>query len=298
MMRRALRGIRSALAAGIAWLVAAVPPLESILIAAGRAGARRSRIAAGLYWFVQERLLARLRTGGERYRSVVIHGHRLTLDITDPTGRHPHFYGTPYEPGVTDAVVTLVRPGDAFVDVGANIGYFTVLAAALVGDGGLVIAFEPHAQARDALVETVRRNTASGRVEIVPLALAEADGHAALFVEDAVSAHSTLEPARSPMRHVATFRAAGQVRVTTFDNWLASRPELASRVRCMKIDVEGVEARVLGGMTAALQLPRLAILCETTLGSEADRALRAAGFDWRRIEPGESSYGNFLYLRP
>jgi FkbM family methyltransferase len=297
-MRRVLRGFRAALAAAIARLVLAFPSLESIVIRFGRAVARRSRVAAGLYWFVQERLLARLRTSGERYRSVVVQGRRLQLDVTDPTGRHPYFYGTPYEPGVTGAIVAALNSGDVFADVGANIGYFTVLAAAIVGDRGRVIAFEPHVQARDRLEATVERNGVSARVEIVPLALADADGHASLFVEDAVSAHSTLDPARSPMRHVATFRAAGEVRVTTFDGWIASHPELAGRLRCVKIDVEGVEARVLAGMTAALRLPGLAILCETTLGSDADRALAAAGFQWRRIEPGDASYGNFLYLRP
>jgi len=297
-MRRALRGIRETLAVSIAWLVAAFPSLEALLIAAGRAGARRSHIAGGLYWIVQERLIARLRTSGERYRSVSVHGHRLILDATDPTGRQPYFYGAPYEPPVTDAIVKTLRAGDVFVDVGANIGYFAVLAAAVVGDAGRVIAFEPHEAARDALGETVRRNRAAATVEIAPFALAEADGHASLFVEDAVSAHSTLEPALSPMRHVATFRAAGAVRVTTFDGWMAARPDLAGRVRCVKIDVEGAEARVVAGMTAALRRPGLTILCETTIDSEADRALAAAGFLRRRIEPGDSSYGNFLYLRP
>jgi len=297
-MRRALRGIRATLAASLAWLVVTFPSLEPILIAAGRAGARRSHAAGGLYWFAQERLIARLRTSGERYRSVNVHGHSLILDVTDPTGRHPHFYGTPYEPPVTDAIVRTLRSGDVFVDVGANIGYFAVLAAAIVGETGRVIAFEPHAQARDALGETVRRNHAAATVEIVPFALAEADGHASLFVEDAVTAHSTLEPTLSPMRHVATFRAAGAVRVTTFDGWMAARQDLAGRVRCVKIDVEGAEARVVAGMTTGLRLPELAILCETTIDSEADRTLSAAGFLRHRIEPGDSSYGNFLYLRP
>jgi hypothetical protein len=42
----------------------------------------------------------------------------------------------------------------------------------------------------------------------------------------------------------------------------------------------------------------LTILCETTTGSPADRALAAAGFERKRIEPGTGAYGNFLYVRP
>jgi FkbM family methyltransferase len=296
--RGALRGIRRALAAAIAWLVAVFPGLEPTLVRLGRAGCRRSRVLAGLYWFVQERLMARLRKSGERCRPVFVLGRRLQLDITDSTGRYPFFYGTDYEPGVTDAIVTALGPGDVFVDVGANIGYFTVMAAKIVGDRGRVIAFEPHEGAREALEEAIHRNEAAATVDVVPFALADADGEAALFVEDAVTAHSTIEPQLSPMRHVAALRPGAMVRVTTLDGWLAARPDLSRRVRCIKIDVEGAEARVLAGMAQTLSARGLSILCETTLGSPADRMLAAAGYQWRRIEPGASSYGNFLYLRP
>jgi FkbM family methyltransferase len=295
---RVLRGVRSALAGSIAWLVATYPSLEPTLVRMGRETLKRSRLLAGLYWFVQESLLARLRRSGERYRPIHVRGLRLQLDITDPTGRYPYFYGSPYEPGVTDAVATALRPGDVFVDVGANIGYFTVLAAAIVGDRGRVIAFEPHEGAREALEETIQRNGALPTVEVVPVALADADGEAALFIEDAITAHSTIEPTLSPMRHVADFRPSATVRVTTLDGWMRANPAVGRRVRCVKIDVEGAEARVLAGMAETLRTGRFSILCETTLGSPADRLLTAAGYRWRRIEPGASTYGNFLYLRP
>jgi hypothetical protein len=51
-------------------------------------------------------------------------------------------------------------------------------------------------------------------------------------------------------------------------------------------------------MTDLLRTATPSVLCETTLGSQADRMLAAAGYRWRRIEPGASTYGNFLYLRP
>jgi hypothetical protein len=113
-----------------------------------------------------------------------------------------------------------------------------------------------------------------------------------------VTAHSTLEPALSPMRHVAALRPGRVVPVTTFDGWMAGRPDLPARIRCIKIDVEGGEARVLTGMPGILRARSLTILCETSTGSRADEILAAAGFQRRRIEPGASPYGNFLYLRP
>ncbi|HEY2433651.1 MAG TPA: FkbM family methyltransferase [Vicinamibacterales bacterium] len=293
-----LRRLRAALAAAIAATIATFPSLEAIAIRLGRAAARRSHRLAGLYWFVQEDLLARLRLGGERFRPVHVHGCRLQLDITDATGRMPYFYATPYEAAVTDAIVTALQPGDVFLDVGANIGYFTVLAAQVVGAGGLVIAFEPHGGARAMLETIVLRNGMTSRVEIVPLALADAAGEAVLFEDEGISMHSTIEPALSPMRHVAALRPGFSVGLTTLDDWMASRPGLAQRVRCVKIDVEGAEARVLAGMPRLLAEPRLTIVCETTTGGAADRSLGTAGFHRERLEAGAESYGNFLYVRP
>ena len=48
-----------------------------------------------------------------------------------------------WEPYETSLVLAMLRPGDVFVDVGANIGYFTILAASAVGAQGMVFAFEP-----------------------------------------------------------------------------------------------------------------------------------------------------------
>ena len=48
----------------------------------------------------------------------------ILVDVTDPTGRFSFFYSTPYEKAVIDAVITALKPGDVFVDVGAHLGYF------------------------------------------------------------------------------------------------------------------------------------------------------------------------------
>lgn len=295
--KRRLRDLRQALAGTIAAGVAAFPSLERLLIGIGRPAAKRSHTLGELYWFVQESLLPRLRHQGRRVRVVEVLGHDLQLDVTDRTGGMPYFYRTPYEDGVTEAIASTLKPGDVFVDVGANIGYFTVLAARLVRPRGRVLAFEPHSGARETLEAMVQRNDVSATVEIVPLALAEIAGDARLFVQDAVTAHSTLEPTLSPMRHVGAFHPDSVVHVTTLDDWMTSHPELERHIRCVKIDVEGAEARVVGGMTKTLQLATLTIVCETTIGSVADAALTHAGFDRHRIEAGTELYGNFLYVR-
>ena len=84
----------------------------------------------------------------------------------------------------------------------------------------------------------------------------------------------------------------------TLDGWLAERPALASRVRCIKIDVGGGEARVLAGMTETLRPLGLTLICDTTIGRDADDLLGRAGFQRHRIERGTQPFGHFLYVRP
>jgi FkbM family methyltransferase len=296
-MRGSLRAIRAILAEAMAAAIARVPSLEPAFIHAGRAMARAPRVGGGLYWFAQEALMRRLRRSGRKYREVEIRTVSMYVDVTDATGRYPFFYATPYESAVTDAIVATLKPGDVFLDIGANIGYFSTLAARLVGPAGRVIAFEPHEGARASLRAIADRNEVLGTLEIVPVALADRDGPATLYTTPEFTAYSTLEPDRSPMREVATFQGGTVVNATTLDLWLADRPEIAARIRCIKIDVEGAEARVLAGMAETLRRPDLALLCETTTGSDADLTLERAGFERHRIESGTEAYGNFLYTR-
>lgn len=293
-----LRAARAALAEITAAAVERFSSLEPWFVRTGRSMARRSRVEGGLYWFAQDALMRRLRRSGHRYREVTIRSITVYVDVTDPSGRYPYFYSQPYEKAVTDAIITALKPGDVFLDVGANIGYFSTLAARLVGTSGRVIAFEPHEGARAELRANVERNDVSGTVEIVPIALAEREADVTLYTTDEFTSYSTLEPDVSPMRNVTAFHPATVVHATTMDRWLAGRPELATRVRCIKIDVEGAESRVVAGMARALRPSGVTIICETTIGTDADVMLERAGLRRHRIERGALAYGNFLYVRP
>jgi FkbM family methyltransferase len=298
LIRAPLRAARAAIAAATAAAVDRMPTLEPWFVRTGRSLARRSRLGGGLYWFAQESLIKRLQQRNDRHREVQVRNIALVVDVTDATGRSPYFYAQPYEKAVTDAIMTALKPGDVFLDVGANIGYFSTLAARVVGPAGRVIAFEPHAGARAALRTNAERNDVAAIVEIVPIALADREEDVTLYTTDDFTSYSTLEPGLSPMREVAAFQASAVIPATTMDRWLEGRPELCSRVRCIKIDVEGAEGRVIAGMQRSLQPAGLTVICETTLGSGADIALEGAGFVRHRIERGSLPYGNFLYVRP
>jgi hypothetical protein len=109
---------------------------------------------------------------------------------------------------------------------------------------------------------------------------------------------STTDPSRSPARNHFTFERSIDVRQVALDDWLAGRPDLTPRIRAIKIDVEGTEADVLDGMRGTLAAcPRAAILCETALGSAADRFLRAEGYTASALDVRRDTFGNYLYER-
>lgn len=131
---------------------------------------------------------------------------------------------------------------DLFVDVGANVGTYTILACAVKGAGGVCV--EPVPTTYGRLLENLRINNLSGRVEALNLGLADKAGEL-LFTSG-----------ENTMNHVA---AAGEptsetvsVRVSTLDEILKGR-----RPSVLKIDVEGFETAVLAGGEATLSHPSL-----------------------------------------
>lgn len=293
-----LRPVRAVVARLLAAAIERYPALEPWFVRTGRSMARRSRFGGRLYWFAQEALMNRLRRSGHRYRSVSIRNVVVDVDITDVSGRMSFFYSSPYRRQVVDAMMTALKPGDVFLDVGAHLGYFSIIAARVVGPSGRVVAFEPHERMQDEVRTIAARNEVDRVVEIVPAAVVERDADVTLHTSEASAAYTTVEPDRSPAKHHADLRPSTVVRGTSLDEWLDPCPALASRVRCIKIDVQGAESRVLAGMTRTLRLAGVTILCDTSIGSEADRALERAGYRRHRIERGGASYGNFLYVRP
>jgi FkbM family methyltransferase len=158
---------------------------------------------------------------------------------------------------VQAALVQHLRPGATFVDVGASIGFFTLLAARLVGPNGFVVAFEPQA----AAVSSIRRNSllnGFSTVKIVGAAVSAKAGQAGLRSVGKATAH--LVPAA---------RDAARVDVTTLDDHFVQRPRGSVVV---KIDVEGHEREVLAGMTRLLGESSPVLIVETHGTADGIRA--------------------------
>ena len=158
-----------------------------------------------------------------------------------------------------------LRPNDIFVDVGANIGLYSVLAAPLVGDGGRVIAFEPCRRTFGRLSENIRRNGFQN-THCVHAALSDHSGTCHLYAakDERDAWNSLARPTGSE-----TFTAEETVTMTWDD--YSTAHALENRATLMKIDVEGWELAVLNGASRGLSQPNAPVLqvefCEETARS-------------------------------
>jgi FkbM family methyltransferase len=301
--RKVLVDLRARLARCLGAVAFQSPRLERLFVAAGTSATRHSRTLGGLYWFAHLDLAARLRMSGNVYRRLAVGPVSLWLDVTDHTGKLHYFFHQPYEPGMVRHLSGRLRPGDVFIDIGAHIGLFSVLASHLVGRSGRVVAFEPYPESRDRLHRLADRNGLGESIEIVAAALSDhAAAAAPLFMhEDEDSVLSTLDPDHSPMSGREGFGRSIPVELTTLDTWLAARPDLRPRLAAIKIDVEGHEGRVIAGMHHTLETcGSIDLMCETSEASDADRLLKSAGFVASALDVYDVSrkYGNYLYKRP
>lgn len=182
-----------------------------------------------------------------RRRSAIVQvegGGSVAVDLGTPHGRRIFAYGF-CEPAA-QAMRALLHPGDAMIDAGANIGLFTVLAAACVGPGGRVIACEPSKSTMDLLRQNVDRNGFEW-VELREVALAERPGRLEMQVFEPGSGFSSFAPADSSRARTV------EVEVTTLDQVAG---ELLDRTRVVKLDVEGAELRALQGASALFDRAR------------------------------------------
>ena len=292
MIRRAYRA-----AASLCAEIVMRTPLERPFVGIGRAVWSRPFIGR-FYRSTAVRLAERFRQRGLHLRTVNVEGVPLVFDVTEFTTSPLYFGGVPWEPETAACLVSRLGEGGVFVDVGANHGYFTVLAAALVGVTGRVVAFEPNPAVFEQLRTHVRLNGFSARVTTVQAALADEESDSALlFVSNdpGNSGLSSLVAARTYLHSGSlSHDRTVSVRIETFDRWF--RSSALPRIDLVKIDVEGAEERVIAGMLATLASGKVsAMICETVWGGPTHAKLCAAGFVPMRLE--DFGYlSNVLYV--
>jgi FkbM family methyltransferase len=195
-------------------------------------------------------------------------GAKIKCNIHDFVQRRIYFFHI-YEHNLTHYIVDKLRSGDVFVDVGANIGYFSLLASKIVGDRGRVISVEADSSTFRRLGENIAANSC-GNVRALNVAATES------FCT--VSMHRT---------DVRNSGANAIVRQQDGSGDVPGRPladivgEDLSRIRFIKIDIEGSEGPILKEIIGLLERlpPDLIIASEVSPASEwSIAAFKEAGF--------------------
>lgn len=172
----------------------------------------------------------------------------------------------------------MVRPGDVVVDVGANVGFQTRLFAGLVGPAGRVYAFEPDGVNFRRLSAAVRRLP---QVTAERAALADAAGELAIYPSPRLAVDHRTYP-------VPDRPATERVPAVTLDE----RVPPGTRVRFVKVDVQGFELQVLRGMPRVLsESPDACLLLECF-----PHGLAAAGGSVAEYEEMLRAQGFLVYL--
>jgi FkbM family methyltransferase len=207
-------------------------------------------------------------------------GYTLLLDMQT---EKDYWLGT-YEPELQAALHDLIRPGDTVYDVGANIGYVTLLLGRAAGEAGRVYAFEALPENVARLRANVTLNGMQARVMVMPGAVTQASGPVRFYVhasggmgKAAGSAGRTDEPYPSEI----------SVPGLSLDEFAYARGNPPPQV--VKMDIEGGEVLALPGMRRVLAEARPVMLMELH-GPESARlaweTLTAAGYDLCWMKPG------------
>lgn len=177
-------------------------------------------------------------------------GLKLCVDRAAYMGSAIYWYGWHHKAEL-DFLESTLENGATFIDVGANIGEFTVPAAARVGTAGKVLAFEPSGEVRKRLQESLLANGLSN-TDVLPFALGEQEGELELFTSlDKETFHGKHEGLYTAYPDSYRNVSAGSARVSRLDKIIEERK--ITSVDLIKIDVEGGEWSVLKGGTKTLR---------------------------------------------
>lgn len=181
-----------------------------------------------------------------------ISGYVITCDVRDPVQRSLFYRGT-YEPRTSKLVARSLRPGETFLDVGANVGHYTFLAAHIVRPRGTVLAVEASPSTAANLRADVERNGLQSVVTVHSIAAGDAAGRMALRGRD-----NAFDVGARHLDWVFDSEGSEVVDVAALDEVLGD-----AKPSVVKIDTEGADLRALKGLRRIIQAakPRL-ILAE------------------------------------
>ncbi|MEL6363263.1 MAG: FkbM family methyltransferase [Pseudomonadota bacterium] len=191
------------------------------------------------------------------------------------------FYFGVWEPNISAFVRRRLKPGDVLADLGANIGYYSLIAAKA---GARAVAFEAAPPTFERLAANVRMNGFEDLIRTVPKAIAGEAGMVEIVLGPVGNrGASTIEKSRD----IAKAAGADTFEVEAGRLFDLMEPEEIDRLRLIKIDIEGAEAPALDDILERYAGAKTApdVVCELS-GAEAERYVRRfreAGFQAYRL---------------
>jgi FkbM family methyltransferase len=174
-------------------------------------------------------------------------GVRLRVPMNDFVGRAIFYFGD-LDPKITWLCDRIIRPGDTVLDVGANLGWITARMARKVGPTGQVHAFEPNPRVADLLAQSVATSQLRN-VHLHRIALGDKSGQLDLHVTRTNAGMASLVYGHNSTTPIypADSTDVIKVPVRTLTEIFANDPQPPTRIRLVKLDVEGYEPQVLTG---------------------------------------------------
>jgi len=173
----------------------------------------------------------------------IVTGDNFHFTLYLPTGAYyfgPEALAGTYERDTVVVLQDLLSPGMTMVDLGAHVGYLSLVAARCVGPSGRVYAFEPQPETHDLLLKNIEANGYGNVIRPVRTAVSNTTGSVALFKAEKDCMEASFYPTPGASLHKVV------VEMTTLDAFFAA--EGWPTVHLVKMDIEGAEKVALEGM--------------------------------------------------
>ncbi|MBF0122122.1 MAG: FkbM family methyltransferase [Candidatus Omnitrophica bacterium] len=186
---------------------------------------------------------------------VLCQDSRIFIPLRDDDLSRSVYINGVYEPYETELFKRTLCPGMTVIDIGANIGYYSLIASRLVGENGMVYAFEPEPQNFSYLVKNINENKSVNIVPI-PKALSDKNGSCKLFIDDDDLCITSLSNRNVSFFSQGFFRRNLKyidVQCISLDAYIAEVIKDPKKIDIVKIDTEGAEALVVEGADSFLR---------------------------------------------
>jgi FkbM family methyltransferase len=194
--------------------------------------------------------------------SVNYNGFILQLKLDDWIQENIFFLGE-YEKAELKVLANHLKPGEVFLDLGANLGVFTLHASKIVGKSGKVISFEPFSINHNALVEHIRINNLLN-VKIEKLAVGSEPGSITLYLDESEDNLGMVTA------NYVENAVVEKVEIVSIDGYLETHSQ--ETINFIKIDIEGFEYATLLGLENTLKKHQPKILIEILDDLETEEA--------------------------